>query len=222
MGAALAGLFLIASGFAGWHIFQIIHRSAGENFGRSEVAFFGPIMFGIWIFALNSLVLKFFYPLNSIACLIQHFNRLDFVLFFGGLAFISMIVAALIWEIVLSGLVPLLADAFLRMNFFRRAIIPDRNVWDIMFQHDNNPHAVLVEKAGKVIGTGLVKRLSGNGSHLKEIYLEKNNDDVLELLGFRGTYINFDADLIIREYELRGRATHPKKAARKVLKIKRS
>lgn len=220
MGLSLAICLLIAPGFMGWWFYKTLRRSRREITACSLGSVYESILFGVWTCSVNLLLLRVFYRICTVEDWVQCLNRLDFVLCVLGFTIISMFLALLIWEILFFGFIPRMAERIARMHSLP---IPSdhRTVLNAVFLNDNRPHAVLIEKDGKVIGRGLIKNLNCDNRKLKEVYLQKITDQLTDTLKIRGTYINFETNITIREYEWPVREAQNKMAARKTLKIKR-
>ena len=117
MREVFAVLFFVSPGFLGWILLDGISCPGETRSGLACSVFFGSVMFSVWIDTLNCLLLKLFYPMNSLGDLFQNLNRMDFIFCFAGLSLISMIVTALTWNILISDVVFGLAERIGRLGF---------------------------------------------------------------------------------------------------------
>lgn len=158
------------------------------------------VMYSIPILISNLVILKFKCKIVNIEELIDKFNNIDFILKYGILTLITMLIFTYIVIVLLKNKTNNI------LNKFRsRAGEPERttslNPWQDFFKVDTNmPVRVLKNK--EVLAEGFLKHWDADGLDDKDIVLEyeeiiKDNPECFKRV--KKTYYNIKNDVVIQE-----------------------
>jgi len=199
MESYFALLLLIVPGFIAQKIFKLLNQDKKYNSNLEETI--SSLIMSIFILGIDVILLISVYGINFISELKLYFNSFHFLLGYTILTITISIAFGLLWNILCPYFLSVINK--IRGLSNKNTIKITKNVWDSVFDDGTN-HAIYIEKDGKEYTKGFIKELS-DFNNSRELFLE--GEDLIDrnpelFSNFKGTYINFDQNIKVCEYDL--------------------
>jgi|GEM_PF-1490093 len=202
----IALLLLIVPGFIAENIFELLNHSKVSKTKLEEII--RALTYSVFILLGNYLVLQEYYIyyhkpiLSSINDLLIKLTYIGFTIKYILLTLMLSIILALLWNWLFPNVIKIVNSIRKKQN--KNEVNLSGTIFNRFF-NDGQIHAIKIEKDGKSYAQGFIQGQNTSDNKLQEVYLTKSNiiTDRPDLINqFNGVYVNFEKDILIKEYDL--------------------